>query len=969
MSNFNLPEQIAGEWIWLKKNANKGENHIFFRRDFSIDELPASAEMWISAGSSFHLYINGRHCCAGPSASADGVVNASYIDVTYLLNPGVNQISLLVFNANYAMGNQKKQLGGLWAQLNLNDQPYLWTDEKWRCMNVNGYLPSAISQYFGGPDVEIIDYRQIHHNWKNYAFPPYKRGFVTTLPNDNMAIKTGKHTWFTPDQITSLDDCNLKLVAGQDMKTGISSQAYNDIVGRGRFGTTRQLLWVNFREIASKSKGGVFIAQTFLYADNEGDVNFECYCNRPYRLFLNNDLVSEQAPQPPPVRLELSSRGNRRLSYAEYSPTGITVHMKQGWNHLFFIEDCDSYGHGITIYSPDCPTSAISAHCSPMADSPAGWTIAGPMKSPFTLILPILQIPTQGLSEFLLGDNYPWDASIAHQAMEFMPENQILDNAGSALLREHQYQIYDFGRTIYGYPHLIIKGSAGDIVEIVCGNIIADNAVVSFERGHRLTTSLILSGSDDEWLPCSPMGFRYVMVMARRINSGVTVDSLFADTFTTEHDNAGSLITSDSTWNKIWKTGDNTLKNTMRGGFIDSPTGEQCQYIPDAMMQSWAAYHLYGEYDYVEDSIRAFARAQFETGNMNALAPSAYFHAIPDFALLWIIWVHRHFMYTGSLMFLNEMFERIENLLNFFNCVAIMDNGPLDDMQDYHGCLPQIDQDGDIELHGISTSLNAIYVKALQCATEIADCCGKLDQREVWQNRAVNVAASVRRLNLRPDGSFADSYDTASESCSDKASWQSDLLAVYGGFTTDEEAEAIWNRLFSDEEPFLKFDAGILESPYFKYFVLETACELGKLDWAMRYIKYYWGNMVEAGATTWWEFYSPTKKTEELPVCSKCHGYGVLPNAYIIPTLCGLIPTYCGFTQAIFSPNFHEVKSLQLLLPLPNGKISIQWNTDSNGEIQVNISSTFPIELQVQISEEDAQLVTFTPNHNVSFVE
>ena len=121
------------------------------------------------------------------------------------------------------------------------------------------------------------------------------------------------------------------------------------------------------------------------------------------------------------------------------------------------------------------------------------------------------------------------------------------------------------------------------------------------------------------------------------------------------------------------------------------------------MIQSWAAYHVSGDYKQAENALRAFAGTQFETGELNSASPSGFFQVLPDFTLLWIIWLHRHYNYTGNQTLLKELMPTAEKILAYFNSMAIADDGPIGDLQDYLGTPPFIDHDPAIVRSGIST--------------------------------------------------------------------------------------------------------------------------------------------------------------------------------------------------------------------------------------------------------------------------
>ncbi len=90
---FQLP--LHGQdsyWIWSPqqdvKNLQKAE--CFFRKKFTLVR-PEQAELHIAAGDRYELYINGRMASEGESFG-----NATQVDVTSLLEPGVNLVAVKV---------------------------------------------------------------------------------------------------------------------------------------------------------------------------------------------------------------------------------------------------------------------------------------------------------------------------------------------------------------------------------------------------------------------------------------------------------------------------------------------------------------------------------------------------------------------------------------------------------------------------------------------------------------------------------------------------------------------------------------------------------------------------------------------------------------------------------------------------------------------------------------------------------
>ena len=51
---------------------------------------------------------------------------------------------------------------------------------------------------------------------------------------------------------------------------------------------------------------------------------------------------------------------------------------------------------------------------------------------------------------------------------------------------------------------------------------------------------------------------------------------------------------------------------------------------------------------------------------------------------------------------------------------------------------------------------------------------------------------------------------------------------------------------------------GLIISPYYNYYVIRAMAEMGHREEALKWIRQYWGGMVDEGATSFWEAYDPS---------------------------------------------------------------------------------------------------------------
>ena len=242
---------------------------------------------------------------------------------------------------------------------------------------------------------------------------------------------------------------------------------------------------------------------------------------------------------------------------------------------------------------------------------------------------------------------------------------------------------------------------------------------------------------------------------------------------------------------------------------------------------------------------------------------------------------------------------------------------------------------------------------------------GQLDIATVYKQRAANVAAQIRTLCWDAEkGLFADSFHHGRRS--DKCSAQSNVLAIYGSIPAHDDIDGIWQKLFVQQEPFERFTTPEFDNPYFKYFILEDAFALGKSEWGFKLIRHYWGAMIQAGATSAWELFHPGDPLLAKRTVSKCHGYGVSPNAFIISELVGIRPAEPGMRMIYFNPLPGDVTWAKATIPTPNGTISVNWSLRPDGVFDASLSATFPLEVIPLLNPAIAESALFKVSENIT---
>ena len=102
-------------------------------------------------------------------------------------------------------------------------------------------------------------------------------------------------------------------------------------------------------------------------------------------------------------------------------------------------------------------------------------------------------------------------------------------------------------------------------------------------------------------------------------------------------------------------------------------------------------------------------------------------------------------------------------------------------------------------------------------------------------------------------------------------------------------------------------------SPYYDYYVIRAMAEMDHREQALKWIRQYWGGMLNEGATSFWEAYDPSWYHEDFHsslqsdnrsgyFVSLAHGWSSGPTAWLMEEVLGIQPTGAGFATVNLGP-------------------------------------------------------------------
>jgi hypothetical protein len=199
---------------------------------------------------------------------------------------------------------------------------------------------------------------------------------------------------------------------------------------------------------------------------------------------------------------------------------------------------------------------------------------------------------------------------------------------------------------------------------------------------------------------------------------------------------------------------------------------------------------------------------------------------------------------------------------------------------------------------------------------------------------------------------------------------QTNVLILNASIALPEQFETVFNKLFLDYAPFHEpIQDKENETPFFKFFLLEMAFNLGLREWGIEYLRYFWGKMVQAGASTWWDKFNPDAEFGPEDATSICHGYAAFPNYYLIREVVGVQPAIPGSAKIYFNPILTACEWAKAKIRTPHGNIKAEWSHLETGELEIRIDADFPLEVIPKLDPNVAANAIVHISEGVNIVE
>ena len=412
-------------------------------------------------------------------------------------------------------------------------------------------------------------------------------------------------------------------------------------------------------------------------------------------------------------------------------------------------------------------------------------------------------------------------------------------------------------------------------------------------------------------------GFRFVHVIP--VDGEVSVGALAMDRETKGLPVRGSFRCSDAELNEIWDVSVRTLELTCREVFIEGIKRDHWVWSGDAVQSFLMNYYVFGDYDGCRDTLWTLRGKDPVKCHLNR---------IMDYTFYWFDAVEKYRLYSGDPYIARQVYPRMKTLLEFALGRLDAAGRPVDRPGDWMfiDWAPE-------PLHntgGVTAFEQILLVRALEATAALAKEVGAADDANAYLARAKKLRDEIvpRYWNEEKGGLLH--LMKADGSLDEQLTRYPNMFGLfYGYFDEAKRARVVKDVLLNDNV--LK-----IQTPYMRFYELESLCSLGMQETVTQEIKSYWGGMLKLGATSFWELYNPSEKGVAHYAMygrrygkSLCHAWGASPTYLLGKYYLGVTPTQPGFAAYEVKPNLGGLEWIEGDVPAPFGRIHVKFDKKS----------------------------------------
>jgi hypothetical protein len=426
------------------------------------------------------------------------------------------------------------------------------------------------------------------------------------------------------------------------------------------------------------------------------------------------------------------------------------------------------------------------------------------------------------------------------------------------------------------------------------------------EEGAETLDRYTLARQHGDFVASTSRAMRYVNI---RFDQGLRVGdvALLYEYLPVAH--RGTFKSSDDELNRIWDVAQRTLELNTREFFVDGVKRDHWVWAGDAVQTYLMNYYTFFDGATVKRTTWALRGADPVDMHINTIL---------DYSLYWFIGIRDYYQYTGDADFVKSVYPRMTTLMDFV-LARRNGNGMLEGLPGDWVFVDWADMPKDGEL----AVIQLLFARSLEAMADCAVLAHDDARAATYRRLAADLKAKIIAAFWDPQRQVFI-HGRKDGQANPLVTRHPNMFALMFGYLDDAQAAAVRrNVLTSDAVP-------KITTPYMRFYELAALAESGQQRYVTDQIKDYWGGMLRAGATCFWEQYDPNVEGAARYAMygkpfgmSLCHAWGASPLYLLGKYYLGVKPTQPGYAAYVVEPNLGGLQWIEGKVPTPHGDVAV----------------------------------------------
>lgn len=413
-------------------------------------------------------------------------------------------------------------------------------------------------------------------------------------------------------------------------------------------------------------------------------------------------------------------------------------------------------------------------------------------------------------------------------------------------------------------------------------------------------------------LELPPSAFRFIHINSKKVK-------LKADYEYLPLEYKGKFKCNEEVVNKVWDAAAYTFHLNCREFFLDGIKRDRWVWSGDAYQNLFVNRYLFFDPEIEKRTLIALGgKSPFK----------CHINTIMDYTFLWIMSLYEYYKTYGDRKFLEQIYPQMNRIMQFCRNRADEDGFVREKKGDWIFIdWAPMDRTGALCGEQILFA-QAMYHYAKICSVLSKDDEGCKTQAELLQE------AILEKFYDKDKDVFIDSYESGKRN----VTRHSNILAYLFLPISDDIKANIYSKVILNDA------VQQITTPYFKFYENEVHCKEGNGSLLEDSMRYYYGSMLETGATTLYEQYDPKKNGVEHYEMygdpygkSLCHAWSTSPIYLLGRYRMGVKNTGIAYNTYEVRPMLGDLNEFKGIVPVPGGSIRISMNKSS-----VKVSASIP---------------------------